>query len=339
MSSLRSVKTVSPYFCGLALLYIIYWQLFKKGLSVDYWLSYGIFAKYLVPDVFLYKQISESGSSIFLNILAVKNSGYSVLLWTIFEDWFTVYLFNFILVLLTIKRWVVFTGRKLSWFEILIFVNPLWCYYSLGPTKEIPLLFLITLLITSRHVSWKVNLLLLAITLIRLHLGALFCFIAVLVKYPKLRVTGVVVILTIFPLISEVFANFRGSEMEYRDNIEGLGIGSFIEYLKNDVILLSLPAIIFRAVQLVTEPFLSFIKNFGFYQNKISVIHWLEFYTFIIIMIKVFTSKTLTLVFLWRSELGSLLLMISAFSFLHWRYVLILIPFLVFYAAREKSYS
>lgn len=338
MLSQRRFKILTPYFWGLLFLYVFYWQLFKNGLTQDSWLSYGFFAKYLVPDVFLYKNISESGSSILLNVLAVKNSGYSVLVWKLLKEWYTVYVFNFILVLVIIRRWVVYFNRKLSWFELLIFVNPLWCYYSLGPTKEIPLLFLITLLLTSRQKRTK-GILLIAIALIRLHLGVLFGVISLSVNYPKLRNIGVIVVLIFFPLFNDILTDFSSSEIEYRENNAGLGIGSYIEFIKNEIFILSLPAIMFRMLQLLTEPLLSFIMNFGFYNNKVSVIHWLEFYTCVIIMSKVFTSKILTFSSFWKSELGTLLLLISAFSFMHWRYVIIFIPFLILYEAKEKSYS
>jgi len=94
-----------------------------------------------------------------------------------------------------------------------------------------------------------------------------------------------ILLLCIYPILSNLDMFSSSVTETFRENSSGASIGAKIEYLRNNVYILSFFSILIRTFQTLFEPILSFINNPSFYEKGNLSIYSLQQFLSNIIML------------------------------------------------------
>ena len=321
---------------------------FSEALSNDEWESVSGFARIVIPDTFLYKDVLDFSDPLTSLVLAgVKNTVGPSLIWYVADGkWIPVLFINAVLLFLT----VLYLGRLARLMGIarhgawtlmaIVAVMPATIYHSVGALKEIPTMLFLTGFfyhyLKGDRAKWV--LFSLACILFRYQLAfSLFAFLVV-DRFNRQALlyafSALIVLSALYPYIGlEVFS---ASSTEYYRDLYGPdgSFGGMVESVREKIPVLSAFAVLFRIIQSIFEPLLIFIRDPSFYENDdISLIgiayffsallmlrYWLLFLKRTVSMLvntnnaerNVIRLYTFCLVFIFP---------IGGFSFIHHRYL------------------
>lgn len=321
---------------------------FSEALNNNEWESVNGFTRIVIPDTFLYKEVLDFSDPLTSVVLAgVKNTVGPSLIWYVTNGkWISVLAINAVLLFLTVLYLarlarLMRIARHGAWaLMAIVALLPATIYHSVGALKEIPTLLFLTGFfyhyLKGDRTKWV--LFSLACILFRYQLAFLLFAFLVVDRFQRKALLYaffmLIVLSALYPYIGlGVFS--AGSTESFRDLYGADGsLGGIVESARERIPVLSVFAILFRIIQSIFEPLLTFIRNPSFYENgDISVIrivyvfsalpmlrYWLLFLKRMVSMLvnpddtdrNVIRLYTFCLVFI---------VPIGGFSFIHHRYL------------------
>ena len=339
-------------FCFTAYYFIVgglYIDYFIEGLQSGEYLDINGFTRIVIPDTFKYFSLGENDA---YGAESMKNSLFTALIWLFLKfNWYYALIFNYFVnlasyfYLLRLMRHLEFDSKREIFVSLFFLFNPSTIYYSIGILKEtMTILFLSAVIYYFLRRYWYLFFMF-SILLIGLRLQFVLFILFMLVSYfIKLRRNSFIVILFIvlcfYPIYNGFFDIYNSSGDSYRVNMNQTAtIGSIVEDVRNDYILVSFGAIVIRVIQSLLEPFFNVTE---YYRNGvINVFSLVQGSTLILSISQIyrwFKKFFLTK----RSNVEPIIQMLLLFcivvgglGFIHHRY---LFPFIIFIFILDPSF-
>ena len=244
-----------------------------------------------MPDTFLYLSIADSIAKA-ESVAEIRQAGVGTnsiapgLVWLICQrNWYLVSLFNtvcFVYVLIYTRRLVVLLDpfHRHEYYSIGLILTVVCMYYSVGALKEIPTLLGFTAFVycflkkqRTRALMWFTFL-----TAFRFQFAyvipALYALSKVRRNPLRLTFVGLAIVGALFPLISFLDVFTPDALGRYRLGQNPGSLGAQIEFVRGNILGLSLVAILIRVLQSILEPLIRFLSALSFYEEgSLSVFH------------------------------------------------------------------
>ena len=335
---------------------ILYLGFFFTDISVNKFerLDSGFTDIVITDTIKYYKLASSENLNIALIIASIKNALVPSIIWFLADlNWYYVLLINLIMhsfILLLIQKNLelfLVTKRGIIRAMLVYSILPATTYYSIGALKEIPQIMLLLAIVYFSNTNRLVFLFLtvLCISIVRYQLIVFLPFILLSLKFRNGRVLSLAVLfagLMFYPLFASTGILEYGAVKEFRALNSG-GIGRIVEDWRENYIIISLIAVLIRAVQSLAEPLLILIgnpMNYFYFNGYIEVFNIIQLSTFIILSPYIYflifrmpllKSKCLPIQF--RKPLFFLfgfiltyLILVGGLSFIHHRYIYPVLP-------------
>jgi hypothetical protein len=247
------------------------------------------FTKLVISDTLFYKTILNelvTDSISFSWLLRSNNYSAPVFMWYLAGDnWYLIALLNGVLIffafLYLIKLCRLYNLKlNTKIFLVYVGVSPILIYYSIGALKELPCLlgiigFFYHYLKRNKG-SWIFYFLL--IIVIRQQLVIPIVFFIIFDKTVKNQLMACFITILIagglYPLIQHFDFASIDATVQYREDQAG-SVGAFIESIRSSIPILSSAAVLFRIVQSIFEPIITFINNVTVYEGNVLSVYLL----------------------------------------------------------------
>ena len=351
---------------------------FADSLENEEWMVSEQFESIVIPDTYVFRQVAvrvaetdidiplRDGTvgtkkvSLIESILwwgtRIQNTYIPSLIWFASNyNWHFTTLFNSILALITsvyiclicaklnIKRFNVY---YISVLNILLPVN---LYHSIGSLKEMPTSMLMTVFIyyflNKQHKIALLFAILLVLTRYQLIVViAIFYLISTHKKPLKLSIFILIGASAILPYLRlDILESAAGNIFRQR-NFSTLGIGAFVEYIRNEIPFASTFAVIIRVMQTIYEPIIGFVTGSTdhYFKNGINVIVGVYLISNILLL-KMWIKSTFIILtkIECRREISLILsffliyiILVGGFSFISHRYISGIIPIMMIIASK-----
>jgi hypothetical protein len=314
------------------------------------WLSVKGFTRIIIPDTFIYYDIINFNNPIY-SILesTVKNTIGPSFIWYITDgNWIETILINSFFVYISLyffEKIAIELGsdRKSMLIGMTILaICPSTIYYSIGALKELPTVCFTLAFLYYYITSKKIKLCFFAFLLFLFRYQFVFIFLLFFFfEYLDVKKSFIILILIAFLFPAFKHFNMLGyeSSLTYRldsGNLDSLGY--WVEYVRNNIFVLSFFGILVRIFQSLFEPFLAFLHSFSFYENNLlSVIKIILFSSLILFTpyIYCFFKNFIFFAFAERKIKAIFIFIcistyfIGGFSFIHHRYLVFIFPLMI----------
>lgn len=356
MRSSKNLLFFSLFSCTITLcISLLYYNFFSVELN-----SFGEniekngFQSIIIPDTILYYSTIDFQNviqSIFLS--AVKNTIGPSFIWYISNgNWEYTILINGILLFLT-SRYIIFLSQKLKIKQsktlvslLILIIQPNTIFYMIGALKEIPSMFLLTGFVYYFLERKYIKLFFFMILLVTFRTQLVFPLVFVLIlrflsikKSTKMSLCIMILISAFYPILKELTIFANGAADVYREIESGSGLGQKIEYIRSNVPVLSILAILIRIFQTITEPVFIFFKisengNFQIFRFVMVSSFFLMGYYFIHCLKNIYLSLKHKIIV--NPDIAWILAIIiligfptAGFSFIQYRYLYPLFPLIL----------
>lgn len=350
----------------------LYIQHFHSSLTSREWEHINGITRIVIPDTFIYKEIIDKNEITNINVLfdsivssGIKNSAGPAMLWFFAgSDWYSIFFINLIFLIFIvqymeglIEQYSI--NRTHGRIAILVFLlMPVISYYSIGSLKELPMmLVLLGFLYHINAKQYKLVIVFIVIAFIfRYQLLVIFLLFIISIQFSKNQLKFILILLfglsAFYPLLIQLDIAEHSSTELYRSETKGLTFsGEIVEYVRNNIIILSIFSIIIRTFQTLIEPFISLIITKSFYEDEsFSIYAFCHVMSLIMLVpfIKKFAERLWTSIksgnalSLEAQKIYSfviiLFIIIGGFSFIHHRYLVPIFPLLIIASLIPKKF-
>lgn len=281
----RSISLVAALAsAGVVLAALLYTFIFHQALIEEDMHGMTGFARVVIPDTFLYKTSLERviGGEIPIEwlVFTLKNGIGPAFMWYLAENnWYSIAAINGLLIFISllyfsrISRHYKIEFSATTTMAIYIGLAPILIYYSIGSLKELPTLlgflgFLYHYLKNQTH-KWLfyVFLLIFFRYQIIVPIAAFVTFDKVFKNPLKVSVFTMLAVACLYPYINSLSIFTSEATAIFRED-QASSVGAYIEGIRETMPVLSALAVLFRVIQSMFEPILTFIANPTFYENE-----------------------------------------------------------------------
>ena len=334
----------------LCQLYTFY---FIAELKEQKWDHVNNFSRIIIPDTFAYQNVinySEIIQSIIFS--SIKNTIGPSLLWIItFENWNLVTLLNSILMLITsiyivkLCKLINIEQKKIIILVSIYMILPINLFHSIGALKEIPTsLFITGFIFYYLQKKYFYSLMFMTLAIIfRYQLSIVFALFIIISKFKKpfiLTILFLFILSAVYPFFESKLISSTATEL-YRERFGSvLGIGQYVEMVRNNLYVLSTPAILIRVFQTIYEPIINFLSTFSLYENEELNVTKTMYLFSNIILVWWWMKSIINIIFKIENHLISLiaslyftyLIFVGGYSFIHHRYISGIMPIMLILA-------
>jgi hypothetical protein len=348
------VKKITFSFClalGSFAVSFLYYSFFAEALNSQEWLDVKGFTRIIIPDSFLYRDLIDK-DNILDSLLQsnVKNAIGPSLIWIIAQsDWVLTLFFNAMVLFATllytsgIAKILGVKNSSARYSMVLLAFLPSTVYHSVGALKEIPSMLFVTGFFFHYLKQERFQCFFYAVMGVMFRSQVLFVLGIFFVsdkfhKKPLLCAVSILLLISaIYPILNVSLFASEASQIYREDQISASGggsLGALVEGVRGSVPILSIFAILFRVLQSIFEPFISFWNQKGFLeQDSISLIYLIYFVSLALILRHwlVFLKNTIVLLFNPVSVSENIIKIhliclsfvfpVGGFSFIHHRYL------------------
>ena len=326
---------------------VLYYNYFSSALLSDLWQNINGFTRIVIPDTFIYKNIvdpSDFTQSIIIS--GVKNTiGPSFIWMAANENWVLVSLINSLLLFLALRYQIKIASvfcismRRVVIITFVLSLIPATIYYSVGSLKEIATMtFLLGFYyhyIKGQYIKW-ISCAIIVVLFRYQMIGIVFLFLFC-DQFKKRALLAAFIILffisATYPYIANLVVFSADAANIYREGQEGT-TGAYVEFVRANIPIFSMLAVIIRVIQSIFEPLLSLISEPSFYEDGdlsvISVVNVISFAAMFIFWICYFKKIIFSFSnpFSLRKDVMRLYMLsmlyvvpVGGFSFIHHRYL------------------